>query len=1173
MGQLATEQQTRTNKIITLSLTIGTCGAFLVALLLSVVFDNEQPSSSSTAPVRQTRQTAISATTLRTATIENGRIVSLKYEPLRSIVSTNSTATTSTDYRLKSQGYIIKFTDAPLITKRQEFRQAGLQNSALNTAVSGYAAILRASQDKTLAEVAALFGKSLSLLVTTRYTLGFNGAVINNVAAAEIKRIEKMPGIDYVVPNYAVQALQTQVEVDPVENFVLPSEINLPGYDGAGITIAIFDTGIDYNHPDFGSCLLPPKTFDCFPERPISYGSCTDSDGGRNLCQAGHTTYMSYGYMQEIGDYCERNRGTSALYEYGCAYNGSLTRTLVQCPNGCLDGQCIEPDNILTPQNCPKVSTGYDFVTCAESDWFGECAFPKFDDPDPRDDNGHGTHVASIAAGSGDIKGVAPAANLQAYKVLNSQGWGLFSWILSGIERALDPNQDGDFSDRADIFNFSFGGAVDDPGRNPLTNAVDAAVADGVVAVAAAGNNGVYKAINSPGDATDAITVGASDGLSVTSFSSRGPVNRAEFAPKPDVVAPGINVCAAQHGLFNQSAECIDNQHTALSGTSMATPHVAGAAALLLQANPSLTPAQLKSRLVLTGTPTTTEKYAGHASDYLEWAYQQTSSEVCTKLSVAVPISNASIYYAMPQQKTKPRNALIRNDQAGSPGGIRQQFTYSRQTELNGYLFYLADLPSLPSGSYWLCSAYDTELPLAIHDFGQWQTDLIFNSTTGTFEPPRNSYNEPTMMSMILAVVYGIPSTGLESGGGRINLSGAVTAPIDVSPTALGFGVASETGNVERDFTITRNDSGQNPVIGAETSRRIADLYRRDLISLEEYKYVSINKIDDRTYRASLSVPADAAVGHYAGMISISTSQGIYRMPYSFVVVRERVLDVPSSTDIPTIDGQLNFTEWKDALQINISNTEDLGKMYFKAGRYNGVDSLLIGVNHRGQYDVPRNACADFESSFFFDEGDDGSFGSGSYDRQLLFTQEDWKMGLMAVCDVNDREQVQYTYRMDGWYASGWGAWNPDYFDPALGDFAIQQTIDQNGVNIEMAIPFQGIDLGEVIGDDVGDLRVSYGDTISFLAVFYYPFTSLVNTYYPSDGSMWNSETFSTKLHLANCPDGTKPFSCSAAKPLYCASNTLTANCKTCGCPAGQTCLATGKCTNIGSRAPIRYTN
>jgi len=254
-----------------------------------------------------------------------------------------------------------------------------------------------------------------------------------------------------------------------------------------------------------------------------------------------------------------------------------------------------------------KVAAGYDFVN---------------DDPDPMDDHGHGTHVAATAAGKGTyagpsgplpIPGVAPGAEIYAYKVLNASGSGGSDDIIAAIERCADPNGDGDPSDHLDVCSMSIGGSGDPD--DAMSTAVDAAVGSGVVFSIAAGNSGpTASTINSPGTSRRAITVAAACkpaaigvdsncAQPIASFSSRGPVvwngvGGTQTLAKPDVAAPGVSICAAEWGTYNSGSRCLDSRHIAISGTSMATPHIAGVAALLRQAHPEWTPDQVKTFIV-----------------------------------------------------------------------------------------------------------------------------------------------------------------------------------------------------------------------------------------------------------------------------------------------------------------------------------------------------------------------------------------------------------------------------------------------------------------------------------------------------------------------------------------------------------------------------------------------
>jgi len=208
-------------------------------------------------------------------------------------------------------------------------------------------------------------------------------------------------------------------------------------------------------------------------------------------------------------------------------------------------------------------------------------------DGDPMDDNGHGTHVAGIVAGNGGgVVGMAVDATLYVYKALNQYGGGLVSDVIAGLERCADPDQDPATDDRLDVVNMSLGAYGGDP-DDAFSSAVDALDALGTTVVVAAGNNGLPFTIGDPAIARGALAVGATTRADTTArFSSRGP--GPDLAPKPDMVAPGDEIVSAALG----------GGKVAMSGTSMAAPHVAGAAALLIQLHPDWTHDEVRAALV-----------------------------------------------------------------------------------------------------------------------------------------------------------------------------------------------------------------------------------------------------------------------------------------------------------------------------------------------------------------------------------------------------------------------------------------------------------------------------------------------------------------------------------------------------------------------------------------------
>ncbi|MDG4757671.1 S8 family serine peptidase [Micromonospora sp. WMMD710] len=228
------------------------------------------------------------------------------------------------------------------------------------------------------------------------------------------------------------------------------------------------------------------------------------------------------------------------------------------------------------------------------------------DEPDILDYKGHGTHVASTIAGTGAAsggteRGVAPGARLHIGKVLNSEGSGQDSWIIAGMEWAAREQ-------KARIVSMSLGGESTD-GSDPMSQAVDRLSAEtGALFVIAAGNSGPAT-IGSPGAANSALTVGAVDATDhLADFSSQGP-RAGDGGLKPEITAPGVDILAARSHLVRGGS----GDYTLMSGTSMATPHVAGTAALVAAAHPDWTGQRIKEALVSTvkATPAYTPYQAG----------------------------------------------------------------------------------------------------------------------------------------------------------------------------------------------------------------------------------------------------------------------------------------------------------------------------------------------------------------------------------------------------------------------------------------------------------------------------------------------------------------------------------------------------------------------------------
>ncbi|MGW0938538.1 S8 family peptidase [Streptomyces sp. NPDC002666] len=204
------------------------------------------------------------------------------------------------------------------------------------------------------------------------------------------------------------------------------------------------------------------------------------------------------------------------------------------------------------------------------------------------DDNGHGTHVASTIAGvDSTYRGVAPDASLAVGKVCDNTGLCPTSALLAGLDWAVN-------TVHAKVVNLSLGGEADE--TDPAIAVInDLSASTGTLFVVAAGNDGEFgtATVGAPAIANAALAVGAVDADDeLAPFSSRGP-RPSDNAVKPDITAPGVSIVAAKMG----------GGHTSKSGTSMATPHVAGSAALVAQAHPDWTGEQIKTALMNSAEP------------------------------------------------------------------------------------------------------------------------------------------------------------------------------------------------------------------------------------------------------------------------------------------------------------------------------------------------------------------------------------------------------------------------------------------------------------------------------------------------------------------------------------------------------------------------------------------
>jgi len=390
------------------------------------------------------------------------------------------------------------------------------------------------------------------------------------------------------------------------------------GYLGDGIKIAILDTGIDRTHPMLDGKVILEKCFTFenkvtdgnghgthvaaiaagTPQKvPVFNGSYAwYSNAGNNLDNVLEYTFNLTGvssatlnfstwyYTEPWYDYCYVEVST----------DGGVTWSVLDVYTGYSgSNRMINMSYNLTPYAGNVTIVRFEYVTdysVVYPGWFiDDVSVPEIGFYDNVESGGLASNVSGWSVIKQPvISGVAPKALLMNGKVLTDGGWGLTSWIISGIEWAVYNN--------ADVISMSLGGwQGDGSGKDPLSMAVENARNAGKVVVVAAGNAGSGEAtISSPAISKGAIAVAASNRYDmVTWWSSRGPAGNGRVGV--DVAAPGDGIISAVP--LGGALYSNPSGYAVMSGTSMAAPHVAGAAALLLQAFPGASPDLIEQAL------------------------------------------------------------------------------------------------------------------------------------------------------------------------------------------------------------------------------------------------------------------------------------------------------------------------------------------------------------------------------------------------------------------------------------------------------------------------------------------------------------------------------------------------------------------------------------------------
>ncbi|MFL6100446.1 MAG: S8 family serine peptidase [Actinomycetales bacterium] len=404
----------------------------------------------------------------------------------------------------------------------------------------GHADAVRAfrSQAQTVLSQQRRVQRALSRSATRGRLLFGTHALYAGVAvttdASRLAALANLPGVKAIHP-LSPKRVSGAPTFDDLSKVGAPEVWQATGNVGDGVRIGVIDTGIDYTHADFGG-----------PGTAQAYTDALADDTG--------------------------------------------------------------PPSYPDPA---KVSGGYDFAGDAYDATAGSGDETPVPDDNPLDCNGHGSHVSGTAAGlgvdhdgdtfagpydqsfNGDTfrirPGVAPGATIVPLKVFGCGSSSTTDLVVQALDWAADPNQDGDPADHLDVVNLSLGAAFTSP-QDPDAVAADRAVDVGMVVVAAAGNDSdVYDAGGSPGNAPSAIAVAAADPSGVIpSFSSRGV--RGLDDVKPDITAPGTGITSVAFGTGNVGI--------GEDGTSMATPHVAGAAALVKARYPGWPAQRIKAALM-----------------------------------------------------------------------------------------------------------------------------------------------------------------------------------------------------------------------------------------------------------------------------------------------------------------------------------------------------------------------------------------------------------------------------------------------------------------------------------------------------------------------------------------------------------------------------------------------
>ena len=433
---------------------------------------------------------------------------------------------------------------------------------------------------------------------------GFSAAVSQEELEA-LEADDRVESIHYDMPVSIF--LQDSV---PLINASLawPVQVNGINITGQGETICIIDTGINYTHPDLGGCTIRNLSLNGDIRNltmPVesTHNYTNNNDTTWNITYPGFSKIAVHFVNISLESSYDRILVYNNKSEVVATYSGSHNNLWTPGVEGDTIYVKLKTDGSVTDygfyidsvingttnttynwSSCNKVIGGWDVYNT---------------DPDPYDDHGHGTHVAGIAAANGAIKGVAPGAKLVVIKTMNSAGSGFLSDIIPGIEWCVENSNLYNIS----VISMSLGGEglytnYCDTTFPEESSVINLAVRNNISVVIATGNDYSTTSVTSPACVRNATAVGATDkNDGIASYSNRNSIT--------DLFAPGTDINSTCNFCPTGFSSCT-GLYAKASGTSMATPHVAGAFALVrqfsrLKTGNIMTPAEIENVLNDTG--------------------------------------------------------------------------------------------------------------------------------------------------------------------------------------------------------------------------------------------------------------------------------------------------------------------------------------------------------------------------------------------------------------------------------------------------------------------------------------------------------------------------------------------------------------------------------------------